>query len=169
MSLSISDSTCPKCFKYQPAPVVWVRPAPELRVSCDKMCQDCYMALLYTEEERKQLSVSDARVEPSFHQTHRYGIPFVGRDGVRSVRIQGRSSDLVLIYDHPALIQAQTHERERQCAMCMKWDKVGMAWEAGIYPHDRLWCSDCREKLRRSRLSARPMIRSPTYRHPNRP
>jgi hypothetical protein len=118
------------------------------------MCQDCYLKLVYSEDERKAMTATDARLEPEFHHDRAYGIPFVGRDGVLSVRIYGRqpvNQNIHLIYDHPALLEAQDVQTQRQCACCRKWDKRGMGVQPGTYPAGRQWCGDCLARLRESR------------------
>jgi hypothetical protein len=153
-------SLCPRCMKYPRPPSQFVHLPPDFHVShanlsphIHRVCQDCYLALLYTEEERKSMSSTDARVEPNFHLSRAYGVPFKGRDGIMTVRIRGAqpSQPFVVLYDHPDLVKAQIAERERQCAQCLKWDQPALDVEPGTYPAGRQWCYFCRLKLREMR------------------
>lgn len=115
------------------------------------------MATIYNEDERKQML--DARVEPEFHHLNTYGIPFVSRDGVISVRVRGAERTVRLIFDHPDIVSAQKTARDRQCGLCLRWDTFDLSSEPGIYPKDRFWCGACRRSLRESRERAQVMSR----------
>lgn len=106
------------------------------------------------------MSATDARLEPNYHFIRPYGVPFVGRDGVLTVRMRGAEPKvpIVMLYDHPDLVRSQEVERERLCSLCGKWDQPEMRAEPGTYPQDRKWCMLCRMRLRKSRM--------PNYYHP---
>ena len=160
MSHFSAMSKCPKCSVE---PREWVQLSPEfqrqhaLLATTTRLCQDCYMASLYNEDERKQMV--DARVEPEFHHNNPYGIPFVSRDGVLSVRVRGSERPLRYIFDHPDIVSAQKEARDRQCSLCMRWDTFDLSFEPGVFPRDRLWCGACRKSLRQSRERAQVMNR----------
>jgi hypothetical protein len=103
------------------------------------------------------MSATDARLEPGFHLLRPYGVPFIGRDGVLTVRLRGAEPEtqMVILYDHPDLVDAQIIERERLCPACNRWDRPEMMAEPGTYPADRKWCAECRIRLRKSRMSVR--------------
>ena len=162
MASTLQDAICFRCNKYQRPPAVWVHLPPEHQDHgrYEQICQDCFMAITYSEQERKKMSDHDARVEPEFHSTHPYGIPFRGRRGELSVRIKGSEPpSITLIYDHPVLLAAQECERERLCALCRNWDRQGMAAENGVYPFGRKWCGQCLVRLRQTRAWAREQNR----------
>lgn len=125
------------------------------------MCQDCYMTESFSENERKSMSATDARAEPDYHRQRPYGVPFVGRDGVLSVRIKGPQRPMVLLYDHPAIVGAQAVEYDRWCPQCNQWDRPGMMWEPGVWPREYNWCGSCRYGLRQ--YAAQKSISSNKY------